>query len=201
MKGINHMFAGVGRVLIVSSTERGAAFVDEMITQFLPETVVTVSSGVQARRIFLDGCDFDYVFINMPLSDETGSELALKISSGSTAAVMAIMRAETVENIGITLAENGIFTMTKPVVRANFENAVRLMIAAKSKIGVLEDKISQLHLKIEEVSIISRAKLTLIQRLGMSEAKAHRYLEKMAMDSRKKMRDVAAEILNQYDED
>ena len=47
--------------------------------------------------------------------------------------------------------------------------------------------------------LVDRAKCTLVQYLGFTEAQAHRYLEKQAMDMRMTRREVAEEILRTYE--
>ena len=53
--------------------------------------------------------------------------------------------------------------------------------------------------KGEEIRLVDRAKCALIQYLGMSEATAHRYIEKQAMDLRKTKVQIAEGILKTYE--
>ena len=52
---------------------------------------------------------------------------------------------------------------------------------------------------MQEAHIINRAKRLLIDRLKMSEAQAHRYIEKTAMDSCVKKREIAENIIRIYE--
>ncbi|MPN53777.1 hypothetical protein SDC9_201443 [bioreactor metagenome] len=47
--------------------------------------------------------------------------------------------------------------------------------------------------------MIDRAKMLLISHLAFSEAQAHRYIEKQAMDMRATKRAIAEEILKTYE--
>ena len=58
---------------------------------------------------------------------------------------------------------------------------------------------SMLKQKIEDIRIIDRAKCILISHFGMSEQKAHRFIEKHAMDIRATKRAVAEGILKMYE--
>ena len=58
---------------------------------------------------------------------------------------------------------------------------------------------NQIQVKIEELRIVNRAKFVLIAYLKMSEATAHRYIEKQAMDMRITKREVAESILKTYE--
>ena len=57
----------------------------------------------------------------------------------------------------------------------------------------------KLQKKIEEIRLVDRAKCALIQYLNMTEATAHRYIEKQAMDTRRTKSAIAKDILNTYD--
>ena len=51
---------------------------------------------------------------------------------------------------------------------------------------------------MEEIKLISRAKLLLITKLSFSEDEAHRYIEKRAMDDCIKKSAVAMDIIKTY---
>ena len=53
--------------------------------------------------------------------------------------------------------------------------------------------------KLAQVRLVSRAKCCLIELGHMTEAEAHRYIEKKAMDTRRDRAEVAQEILDSYD--
>ena len=51
------------------------------------------------------------------------------------------------------------------------------------------------RLLVEEIRLMNRAKLILIKMRGMTEAEAHRYIEKEAMDRRISRRELALELI------
>lgn len=51
---------------------------------------------------------------------------------------------------------------------------------------------------MQEIRIVNRAKWALIENLKMTEADAHRYIEKQAMDRCIAKREVAEEIIKTY---
>ena len=53
--------------------------------------------------------------------------------------------------------------------------------------------------KMDEIQLINRAKLLLIEKLGKSEAESHRFIEKQAMDLRKTKKEIAESIIRTYD--
>jgi response regulator NasT len=64
---------------------------------------------------------------------------------------------------------------------------------------VLKLQNSKLQSKIEELRLVGRAKCAMIQYLNMTEAQAHRYIEKQAMDMRASKREIAQGILRNYE--
>ena len=63
----------------------------------------------------------------------------------------------------------------------------------------LENENSRLQKKIEEIRIVDRAKLVLIQVLKMTENQAQHYIEKQSMDLRQTRLATAENILRTYE--
>lgn len=58
---------------------------------------------------------------------------------------------------------------------------------------------TELQKKIDDFSIIGRAKSVLMKTLGMTENEAHKYIEKSAMESRVTKSEIAKRLLATYD--
>mgnify|MGYP001534993779 FL=1 len=52
---------------------------------------------------------------------------------------------------------------------------------------------------MDELKTVNRAKWLLIGKLGMNEADAHRYIEKLAMDTRQTRREIAESVIKTYE--
>ena len=59
---------------------------------------------------------------------------------------------------------------------------------------------ARLQEKIAQVRLVSRAKCCLVEHEQMTEAEAHRYIEKQAMDTRRDRTEIAQEILENYED-
>jgi response regulator NasT len=59
-------------------------------------------------------------------------------------------------------------------------------------------ELESLQAKMEEMRLVNRAKLILVQRFKMSEKDAHRFIEKNAMDRCVKRRTIAESIIRTY---
>ena len=65
------------------------------------------------------------------------------------------------------------------------------------RLDYLRQENDKLRDKIAQIRLVDRAKCYLIEHKGMSEAEAHRMIEKTAMDTRRDRAEVAAEILEE----
>lgn len=194
------MAEGLGRVLIVSATEQGTLFLNGLLQEFMTESsVISVKSGAEARRV-LSGNEFDFIFINMPLTDETGVELAKSASQGA-GFVIVFVKSGLAEQIADKLSEDGLFVIQKPVVRPQLINGLRVMLTAKDKMRKLQNENDKIRKKLEDQMIISRAKCVLIYHLQIDEAEAHRKIEMRAMNERRPKREIAIEILHEFDDE
>ena len=68
----------------------------------------------------------------------------------------------------------------------------------RERLRRMEKKTASIEEKMEEIRIVNRAKLLLIEQLKMTEKEAHRYIEKQAMDLRISRAEVARSILINY---
>lgn len=185
-------------VLVVAGSEKAAKLLTSLLSTLEIGTITTVSSGSEARRL-VNETDFDYIFINAPLPDEFGHELAASLSTKANASVMMLVKGEAADEVSSRVEESGVFVVPKPINRAFFFQAVRLTVTARRRLLGLRKENVKLQTKIEEIRLVDRAKCALIQYLNMTEQQAHRYIEKQAMDMRMTRKEVAQGILKTYE--
>lgn len=93
-------------------------------------------------------------------------------------------------------AECGIAAfLTKPLREQDLIPALEIALAHTEEVEDLREKIEDLKETIENRKIIEKAKGILIEKNRLSEAEAYRIMQKMAMDKRKTLRQVADGIL------
>lgn len=184
------------RALIVSSSERGQEALREMLSAAGYAQSSAAASGADARRLLLNQ-PFELVIVNAPLSDEFGHELAAHAAAQGAGAIL-ICRAEHAEQLGAVLEREGVFVMSRPLVRQLFMQALHLVEMARSRIYELMTERDKLRRQLEDMRTISRAKCLLIEHAAMTEAQAHRYIEKQAMDMRTSRREVAECVIRTY---
>lgn len=185
-------------VLIVSSSEKSIGLFKELLTNNSYEEIIIAKRGNEARRILIER-DFNLCIINAPLADEFGTELALSIVQKSMLQVMMIVKSELADEVSAKVEDYGVFVVSKPINRQVFWTALKLMRTFRNRIMGLQNENEQLQKKIKDIRYVDRAKCVLIEYLKMTEAEAHRYITKQAMDMRITKREVAMSILKIYE--
>ncbi len=184
-------------VLIVTASER---FTDS-IMPLLPMTdywpVQTASSVAEARRWLAD-TEFDIVLINTPLPDDFGMHLAIDICTGSGSGVLLLVKNDHYNEIYSKVVRYGVITLSKPTNRQMVAQNLRILCATRERIRQMQAKQATVEEKIKEIRLVNRAKWLLIECLNMTEAEAHRYIEKQAMDLRISRREAAENIIKTY---
>ena len=192
--------AKLNSVLIVSGSERSRATLAEVFSSTRYSPVATRGSAAEARRMMLDA-PYSLVFINTPLPDETGAQLALDLSSSRNCCVALIVPGDSYDQVNEQVEDAGIITLSRPVTGQQLRQAAAMMSATRTKLADMEKKTATLEEKMEEIRLVNRAKWMLIERRGMDEATAHRYIEKLAMDARQTRRLVAQTLIRSLDND
>jgi len=183
--------------LIVSSTDKSAAFFSEILCETNIKQISVLNSAGEARRRLLE-YDFDLVIIDAPLPDESGESFSRHIASKSLSQVILAVNGEYFNAVAAVCEEDGVLIISKPIDRDVFWSSLSLAKAASSKIKRIQAENIKLKQKIEDIRIIDRAKLLLISYLNLSEQEAHRFIEKQAMDLRSSKRMIAEGILKTY---
>ena len=187
-------------VLVVSGSERSRETLAEVFASSRYAPVTTRGSAAEARRLVLD-TPFSLVFINTPLPDETGSQLALDLSNSRNCCVALLVPGDSFDLVNEQVEDAGVLTLGKPCTAQQLKQAAAMMSATRFKLADLEQKTATLEEKMEEIRLVNRAKWMLIERRGMDEATAHRYIEKLAMDARQTRRLVAQTLIRSLDND
>ena len=79
------------------------------------------------------------------------------------------------------------------------KQSLGMMATVSQKMHALQSRADSLQAKMDELRLVDRAKLLLIQRFKMTEKQAHRFIEKNAMDRCVTRRSVAEKIIRTYE--
>lgn len=145
----------------------------------------------EARR-----CCADRVFniVLVDFADGEGTNFAIDISD-ATSTVILIAPTQYFDHISYKVEPYGILTMTSPFDQFYFYNMIKVAIAVQYKVQILSSQTTKLREKMEEIRLVNRAKILLMQNKRMTEQEAHRFIEKEAMDTGSKKTAVAQNII------
>lgn len=184
-------------VLVISAKEKFNASLQSLLPESKYAPVQMVSSVSLAKRVLLER-SFDFVFINTPLPDDFGTRFAIEISGNKGTVILLLVRNEVYEEVCDKVTEYGILTLPKPASKQMVAHTLNFMAGIRERLRKLENKSLSMEEKMKEIRLVNRAKWVLIDELKMSEADAHRYIEKQAMDRCISRREIAEEIISTY---
>lgn len=184
-------------VLVISAKENFNASLQSLLPESKYAPVQIVSSVSLAKRVLLER-SFDFVFINTPLPDDFGTRFAIEISGNKGTVILLLVRNEVYEEVCDKVTEYGILTLPKPASKQMVAHTLNFMAGIRERLRKLEKKSLSMEEKMKEIRLVNRAKWVLIDELKMSEADAHRYIEKQAMDRCVSRREIAEEIISTY---
>ena len=184
-------------VLVVSASENFNNALSALLPAFRYEPV-RYAGGIGAAKRILNEKEFDFLIINAPLPDDAGTDLAIDFSSSGGGVALLIVKSDTLEGIRSKVTPHGVFTLAKPLSTEMFAVALDWMASARERLRNSEKKTQSFEEKMREIRLVNRAKWLLITELKMEEPRAHRYIEKQAMDRSITRVEVAEEIINTY---
>jgi len=184
--------------LIVSNSEKETALFTGFLKAASVHQVTSTQSCDSARRLILKQ-DFDLIFVDSPLEDESGESFSRQAAAKGASQVIFLVKEEFFDSVSAACEDDGILVIKKPAEKTLLWSALSLARSVQSRLKRMRTENTQLKQKIEDIRIIDRAKWILISSMKMSEQEAHRYIEKQAMDMRLSRRIIAEEILKRYE--
>lgn len=182
-------------VLVVSARSKFHTSLRELLPEDRYTPLCYVSDVASARRCLLER-PFDIVVISAPLPDEFGTRLALHVADGSAAGVLLLVNAEHYPDITARVSPSGVLTLQKPTTTQMILQSLQLLCGTRERLRKMEQKTASIEEKMAEIRLVNRAKWLLIERQGLSEQEAHRFIEKQAMDRCVSRRVIAQQIID-----
>lgn len=180
-------------VLVVSKDSKLSSTVSVMLMPPLFETDVMSDFNEARRRV----SERVYNIILVDYAEGVGVDFALDASE-SLSTILLLTPPQLFEEVSYRVEAYGIITMPNPFDQFYFYNMIKAAIAVQYKVQVLSSKATQLKVKMEEIRLVNRAKMLLMQNMSMTEQEAHRYIEKEAMDRGMRKTAIAEEIIRRY---
>ena len=144
---------------------------------------------------------YDAILVDLPFSSdkqEIRFLLSIQERFNDCTIILLIPNAH-LSKIRERVERYGMFTLGKPIDKNNLYQLLNFIKVSSYRLLKYKTKQQTLLSKIEEIKQVDRAKCLLMENEYLSESKAHRYIEKKAMDSRLTRKEVAKEIIDKYD--
>jgi len=185
------------KALIISKTESSLRAVASLLNEEGYESECTVDCEDAKRRLAQES--FDLIVINTPLSNESGVEFSLFCAEYTKACVILIVKDERSMEVFNVVDKHGVLVISRPVNKHLFHHYLIFTRSFKERMMSVQQENEKLKNKLEEYAVINRAKLLLIQCLSMTEAQAHKYIEKQAMNMRTSKLSIAKQVIRTYE--
>lgn len=184
------------RVLVAEDETLIRLDIVETLTAAGYDVIAEAADGQEAIDLALelepDVCVLD---VKMPkVEGITAAEEILKEIPAAVVMLTAYSQKELVQRA----AEVGATAyVTKPFGPSDLIPAVEIALSRQAQIEALESEIADMTERFETRKRVDRAKGLLIERMGLSEPEAFRWIQKTSMDRRLSMREVADAVIDQ----
>jgi AmiR/NasT family two-component response regulator len=185
---------GKTRVLIAEDDAIIRMDLKEMLEEEEYE-VLEAADGAQAVQLARDEQPSLVILdIKMPVMD--GLQAAQKISEERLAPVLILTAYSQRELVERAAQIGAMAYLVKPFQKQDLLPAIEIAKGRYQQLASLADEVGDLTERLESRKQVERAKGVLIDRYGMNEGDAFRFLQQAAMDRRLSMREVADAILS-----
>ena len=167
----------------------------EQIDKYLPYNeyypVKKIHALSEARRDLLER-SYDISIVNWPASESEGKRFVCDIAGKDKAAILLMVGRDVYDEVYFDVVSLGVSCIPRQISGSEFSMSLRLLCSEIERLSGEQKKQLSLDEKMAEIRLVNKAKWALIEKKGMSEEEAHKYIEKLAMDERM-TRKVAAE--------
>jgi len=182
------------RVLIAEDEAIIRLDLKEMLEEEGIEVVGEAADGDAALRIARDARP-DLVILDIKMPGMDGLTASEKIAEEGLAAVL-ILTAFSQKDLVKRAADAGAMGyLVKPFQKSDLMPAIEIALARRAEMVALKQESTDLSEQLETRKVVDRAKGKLMDEQGIGEAEAFRAIQKRAMDERRSMKEVAADIL------
>lgn len=181
------------RVLIAEDEALIRMDLKEMLLEVGHEVVGEARDGAEAIAMARELTP-DVIFMDINMPGTNGIEAACTIGEESIAPVVMVTAFSQASYVEQACDAGAMAYIVKPFSRADVLPAMQVAVSRFAEAAALSAEVEDLTERLETRKVVDRAKGILIER-GMSEPEAFRRLQKLAMDKRKSLREIAEAVV------
>lgn len=182
------------RILVADDEPLIRLDLHEMLTALGYRVVGEASDGATAVRLARETRP-DLVIMDIKMPEIDGLEAA-RILTAEDIAPVVLLTAYSQKDLVERAQQAGVVGyLVKPFRDSDIQPAVEVALARFEEFRALRKQVHTLEESLESRKLIDRAKGVLMDAQSLTEADAFRRIQKLSMDSRKSMREVAEAIL------
>ena len=137
----------------------------------------------------------DVVLMDIKMPDMDGIEAAKILTEERIAPVVLLTAFSQQDLVQRAKAAGVVGYLVKPVKEAELAPAIEIALARFAEFRELEKEVDTLQEQLETRKLVDRAKGILMDSQNLSEADAFRRIQKMSMNTRKSMKEIAQAII------
>jgi len=172
------------KVILAFEGEKVTARVQDILEGGGIATCLLCRSAAEVKRL-VNKQHISLVICGYKLRDETAEALSQDLPVSCSVLVLAV------QNLLDMVEGDDIFKLAAPVSRNDLISSVRMLL----QVGRRMERLVRPHRSEEEMDLVRQAKVLLMERHGMTEEQAHRFLQKQSMDSGARLVQTAQLIL------
>lgn len=156
--------------------------------------VAEVNNGKKAFEL-AKTIPIDLAILDIKMPEMDGLDAAKLIMNESICPVL-LLTAYSQQDLIDRAKDAGVFAyLIKPFKSADLLPAIEIAISRYKEINALSREISNLQDKLEVRKIVDKAKGILMDKRGMKEEEAFRWIQQQSMNSRKSMKEIAEAVI------
>ncbi len=166
--------------------------------KILPRLGHKVVAAAETGRELVELCRKagpDLVITDIKMPDMDGIDAAARIYQERPVPVILVSAYHDPELIARAEADHILGYLVKPIKQSDLEPTIALAMRRFEQFEALRKESADLRQALEDRKIIERAKGLMMKKVGLDEQEAFRRLQKLAMDSNRRMIEVALMIL------
>jgi AmiR/NasT family two-component response regulator len=137
----------------------------------------------------------DLVILDIKMPGMDGLTAAKEIAADGLCAVLILTAFSQADLVEQARSAGALAYLVKPFQKSDLIPAIEIALGRHEQLRTLAEEVADLTERLEARKTVDRAKGRLMDDHGYSEADAFRYLQKQAMDTRRKIHEVAADVL------